>query len=387
MEIYILDDLYRRIKVVDVFESFIWTERWKDVGDFELILPSTFETRNLFQPDMHLAMSDSDRMMIVETVDDKTDSENKSTITIKGPSFENIFDDRVATDGFAGTTLNPNWSITGTPGYIAREVVNQICILGLLSAGDIVEFLQMGSIYPPNTIEEPSTSVTIDIEPDTVLKALKDICDVYDLGFRIVRNGDTSELYFNVYTGDDHTSLQTVHPVVVFSPDFDNLSNTSEYVSISKTKNVAYVIAKNGSEIVYGNGADPTTAGTDRRVLLVKADDVDDAAGPGLTAILQKKGADELAKARSISAFDGEIRQFGTTIYGRDYNLGDLVEMKNVDGATNNMRVTEQIFVSDHEGERSYPTLSLELYITPGSWFAQSGRTWDGMDDETWDDM
>lgn len=387
MEIYILDDLYRRIKVVDKFESMIWTERWKDVGDFELILPSTLENRHLFEPDMRLAMSNSDRVMIVETIDDKTDAEGRSTITVKGPSYESVLDDRVATDGFAGTTLNPNWSITGTPGYIAREVFNQICVVGLLSTADILEFVSMGSIYPPNTIDEPSTSVTIEIAPDTVLKAIKDICDVYDLGFRIVRNGDTSELYFNIYTGDDHTSLQTDLPVVVFSPDFGNLSNTSEYVSISKTKNVAYVIAKNGSTIVYGNGADITTASTDRRVLLVKADDVDDPAGPGLTAILQKKGADELAKARSISAFDGEIRQFGTTLYGRDYNLGDLVEMKNVDGATNNMRVTEQIFVSDHEGERSYPTLSLELYITPGSWFAQGGHTWDSEGEDHWDDM
>jgi hypothetical protein len=157
-------------------------------------------------------------------------------------------------------------------------------------------------------------------------------------------------------------------------------------VSISKTKNVAYVIAKNGSEVVYGNGADATTSGSDRRVLLVKADDVDEAAGPALTAILQKKGADELAKSRSISAFDGEIRQFGDTIYGVHYGLGDLVEMKNTDGATNNMRVTEQIFVSDHEGERSYPTLSLELYITPGSWLAEGNETWDGGDEGHWDD-
>jgi hypothetical protein len=386
MEIYILDDLYRRIKVVDKFESLIWTERWRDVGDFELILPSTLENRHIFEPNMRLAMSESDRVMIVETIDDKTDAEGKSTITVKGPSYESVLDDRVATDGFAGTTLNPNWSITGTPGYIAREVFNQICIVGLLSPGDILQFVSMGSIYPPSTIEEPTTSVTIDIAPDTVLKAIKDICDVYDLGFRIVRNGDTSELYFDVYTGNDHTSLQIDLPVVVFSPDFGNLSNTSEYVSISKTKNVAYVIAKNGSEVVYGNGADATTSGSDRRVLLVKADDVDEAAGPALTAILQKKGADELAKSRSISAFDGEIRQFGDTIYGVHYGLGDLVEMKNTDGATNNMRVTEQIFVSDHEGERSYPTLSLELYITPGSWLAEGNETWDGGDEGHWDD-
>lgn len=386
MEIYILDDLYRRIKVVDQFESLIWTERWRDVGDFEIVMHSTLANRNLFEAGMRLAMSDSDRMMTVESIENKTDAEGKSTLTIKGPSFEGILEDRIATDGFAGTSTTPKWAITGTPGYVARYLFEQLCIVGLLSSGDIIPMVSMGTIYPPNTIEEPSTPVSFEIDFDTLLKVTKDICDVYDLGFRIVRNGDTSELYFNIYTGDDHTSNQTTLPVVVFSPDFNNLNTASEFISISKMKNVAYVIAKNGSEVVYANGADITTSGTDRRVLLVKADDIDEAAGPTLTALLQKKGQDELAKSRSISAFDGEIRQFGSNVYGVDYNLGDLVEMRNTDGATNNMRVTEQIFVSDHEGERSYPTLSLELYISPGSWLAQGVSTWDSIGEETWGD-
>jgi hypothetical protein len=32
------------------------------------------------------------------------------------------------------------------------------------------------------------------------------------------------------------------------------------------------------------------------------------------------------------------------------------------------MQVTEQIFVSDSEGERSYPTLTITKFITPGTW-------------------
>ena len=44
--------------------------------------------------------------------------------------------------------------------------------------------------------------------------------------------------------------------------------------------------------------------------------------------------------------------------------------MQSGNGVTNNMRVTEQIFVSDENGTRSYPTLSVDLLITPGSWLA-----------------
>jgi hypothetical protein len=34
------------------------------------------------------------------------------------------------------------------------------------------------------------------------------------------------------------------------------------------------------------------------------------------------------------------------------------------------MQVSEQIFVCDGEGERSYPTLAINQFIMPGSWLA-----------------
>jgi hypothetical protein len=50
------------------------------------------------------------------------------------------------------------------------------------------------------------------------------------------------------------------------------------------------------------------------------------------------------------------------------------------------MRVTEQIFISDKEGTRSYPTLSLTAYITPGSWAAYDPtKAWFDLDSDTTD--
>jgi hypothetical protein len=70
----------------------------------------------------------------------------------------------------------------------------------------------------------------------------------------------------------------------------------------------------------------------------------------------------------------------------RDYRLGDLVEMRNGDKATTHRRVTEQIFVSDSQGDRSYPTLTLNQYITPGTWDSWGNETWDVGGEETWDE-
>jgi hypothetical protein len=146
------------------------------------------------------------------------------------------------------------------------------------------------------------------------------------------------------------------------------MADVSELASIANHKNVAYVLSKNGAEIVYAPGVDPSVTGFDRRVLVVKADDVSDPAGPGLSAILQQKGREALAEAQRTYVLDGEITKYGMHKYRRDYFLGDLVEMRNSDGATNYMRVTEHIFASDAEGERSYPTLAVETVIEPGTW-------------------
>lgn len=364
MELYTLDDQLRRIEVVDLWESLIWTERWRANGDFQLVLQSTPGYRELLKKDTQVVINESDRIMTCETIENKG-----GILTISGRSLEStLLENRVAMDGMQGLTANPNWVISGTPGAIARWIFKQICIDGILSPSDVIPFIQAGTLYPPGNLAEPSASITSTVEIKSVYAAIKEICDVYDLGFRLVRNLDTSKLYFEIYSGSDRTSRQSSLIPVVFSPDFDNLTNVSELTSTVPYKNVAYVFAPNGTTVVYATGVDPTVAGFERRVMFIKADDVTLAAGAALTAELTKRGSEALATQQVSMGLDGEISQLSSYKYGVHYFLGDLVEMRNDDGASNNMRVTEQIFVSDHEGERSYPTLELDIFITPGSW-------------------
>jgi len=285
----------------------------------------------------------------------------------------------------AGLGENSDWTIAGTPGDIARYIFDQICRVGILSVSDIIPFIQPGSLYPPGSIDENATLFSADIPVSSVFSAIKELCEQYELGFRLVRNFDTSELYFDIYSGDNRTTQQSSIAPVIFSPGLENLKNTTEVNSITEYKNVAYVFGKNGSEIVYADNTTAETNGFDRRVMFVDAKDVENVPGPTLTSILRNKGLDALAKQRPLTAFDGEITQNSQYKYGLHYRrLGDLVEMRNSDGATNSMRVTEQIFVCDGEGDRSYPTLAVESYIMPGTWSSWGNDTWAGGGEETW---
>lgn len=390
MDLYILDSLLRRETVVDQFKSLIWTERFQSAGDFELVVQSTLENRQRFKAGKWLALSESYRCMKVETVLDETDDDGAEYLTISGPSIEIITDDRVAFNTKDDLVTNPKWVITDVPGDVARKVFTDICVTGILDVHDIIPFITDVDILPTDTIPEPTDPVTVEIQPDSVYRVIKGICEPYDLGFRLLRNFDMSQLAFDIYSGVDRTSQQTDYPAVIFSPDLENLKNTKELKSISGVKNIAYVYSNLGFEEVVALDVDPDVIGFERQVMVVKMDDFDEGTPAGtVTALMQQKGREELAKVRSFQGFDGEVNQNSQYKYGTDYQLGDLVELHGKDGIAVNMRVTEQIFVSDDEGERSYPTLSVKQLVTPGSWLAEGTKVWlDYDDDDTaWADM
>ncbi|MCA1806536.1 MAG: siphovirus ReqiPepy6 Gp37-like family protein, partial [Actinobacteria bacterium] len=87
--------------------------------------------------------------------------------------------------------------------------------------------------------------------------------------------------------------------------------------------------------------------------------------------------------------FDGEVNENSEFTYGVDYDVGDLVEMRNKDGIITYKRVLEQIFVSDSEGERAYPTLALDMFAGENTWLSWTNKTqvWEDFTTEFWEDM
>ena len=466
MEVYILDDLLRRNTIIDRFESCIWTERYSAFGDFQLVIHSTNQSRSQLVEGTLLAVNNSNRVMQIENVENRDDSEGRSLLTVTGRSLEATMEDRVARGNLSGTSGTPQWVVAGdTPANIARYIVQVICVTGMLDPLDIIPMLgnTWDSLYPANTIAEPAQIISYSIDPKDLYTALKELCDIYGLGFRLYRGPDNSILYFNVYTGDDRTSSQQTLPAVIFAPDLENLTNTSEFRSIEKFKNIALVIAKTRSKWVYGSDGAATATGMDRRILTLPISDIEfdeyvltqeqidainaaialstsstddellgrlltntymtpvqstalktryvtggtlttqqkadlnagilyfekyrDVVAPYLDEMMDIRGKAELTKYKAMKAMDGELPINSGYRYGIDYKLGDLVEMRNEDGLTNRMRVTEQIFVDDAQGERSYPTLAIDEFITPGTWYAwDANGVWDTAIG-TWDDQ
>jgi hypothetical protein len=307
--------------------------------------------------------------MQIDTVNDATDQNGVRLLTVVGRSFEKILEDRVAISALADTTTVPNWVLTGTPRAIIQELFDAICVRCVIDQGDRLPYYTFGTLLPTGNLSEPTDIITVTLQPQSLLSVITQLAQQFMYGFRFVKEGETGRLYFEIYMGNDVTLNQSIYPPVIFDPALDNLSQVSSLASTATYKNIAYVIAANGSAMVYAATGDPTSSGADRRVLLVSSSN-NNPAGPDLNIALQAEGQLALAAQRPLYAFDGQLPANTQYIYGKDYNLGDLVEERNQDDQGNRMVVTEQIFASDNTGETAYPTLSLLDTIIPGSWNA-----------------
>lgn len=454
MELYTLDGLLRRTELIEEYESYIWTERYSDLGEIQIVAQSTQQLRNLLTTGTFIGLSESRRVMQVETIEDKEDTDGSKKLTVTGKEVVGILNHRVAVTGLAGE-VSGSWKWSAKPSDIIRKLFDYSCRVGTSDITDKLPLLVAGSLYSAGNLPEDTDSYTVERNASNLYVAVKEMSDVWDLGFRMYKGDDDGKLYFDVYKGNDRTTSQTILPPVIFSPDLDTLQGISELTSITNSKNVARVINPFMSVTVYATGASVSTSGFDKRILFVDGSDIvypartntittaqqtainkaiaftttmedekdalnrliqktrllsgdsarisavitrntwagvessdigqardasvalEAAETVVMTAAMTQRGVEELAKNRSISAFDGEITTISPYKYNRDYDMGDLVEMRNTDGLTNQMLVTEQIFAADETGERAYPTLTIKLFITPGSWLAwENTQVW-----------
>lgn len=404
MDIFILDVLLRPVDIVDEYISFIWTERYADKGDFELVAPATLANRRKFVLDSMISIPDSKRIMRIHKVEEKDDEDNGVTLTVKGYDLSFMLQQRVlATKDLDGMLLAVQTFSDSSPIDLMDHFVWRICIAasGLqISAGDTIPLLNdyvanPGSLYPASNIPPPTPGGFLwEQKIATLYSAVTDLAKAYDLGFRLYKDPNASKLYFEGYNGIDRTSAQTEFPPVIFSSDMNNLQSTTEYQDNEAHYNVVVAIYQYQNpvegdlpetltihEIVSDSQLAFSSGGFDQKTKFISITQlpegmvIEDAPD-----YLIQLATEELNKARPVDVYDGEIDPNSGLVYERDYFLGDIVEVRGNNGGGAFMRVVEQIIKFDSNGKSSYPTLLTKDSIIPGTW-----RSWKY--DVNWKDM
>lgn len=73
---------------------------------------------------------------------------------------------------------------------------------------------------------------------------------------------------------------------------------------------------------------------------------------------LQAKGKEAMAETKVTKAFEGEIDATRQFVYGKDFTIGDLVQVVNEYGMEAKSRVSELIQSQDVNGESIHPTFT-----------------------------
>lgn len=339
MYIYVLDKTLKRVGLIDNYVSLIWTTRYYSYGDFELYLPVTTEFINLLQIGYYLETTESEYVMIIESINIKTDAENGNYLTVSGRSVESLLDRRIIVNRLSTN----NQPIETLANYLVEwNFINPITEKALR---------KMDEIAISSEAKGFTDEITTQYFGDNVYDAITQLCQSYGYGFKMpLVNG---KFTFEMYAGLDRTRSQKDNVPAVFSPDFENLVNTEYTYDTQEYKNVAFV-AGEGEGSARKTAFSGSVAGLERRETYIDARDLSSenvSTQAQYTSMLIGRGKDKLAEMNVFPEYVGEVNNFP------DYcGLGDIVEVENEFGMKATARITEIIESYSTSGNTRVPT-------------------------------
>lgn len=362
MELMTMDSNNQPAKLVENYDSLIWTERFNTVGDFQLKTGNIDRFMQILPEGTVLTLRDSNVPMIVETHDIGRKKNEPTILTITGRSFESILDRRISISAVQANL--GDWNVVAKiPSDVAYYIIKKICVDGILSAADIFPSSQVDFLVPADYLAGTGPNRSFSVPRGNLLNAVLTFLqaeakadatttpatpEVVQHGIRAIRpNTSGTAVGIEIYTGTDRSGT------VYFDGTRELLDDGRYLFSKIGSATTAVVLGSSAAVTLEKGTSAPT--GMDRRVILVDGT----ASGVSDEATLVEHGKLSLAEAHETAIFDGSINQdLSPYVYGVDYGLGDIVRLVGDYGLDERARVTEYIRSEDNSGVKSYPTLA-----------------------------
>lgn len=343
MEMWVLNPQFEKIALVDAYESLLWTDRYNKPGEFEIYTPVADYILQYAVVDNYLQIKESEHTMIIEDLTIESDVDTGNHIKIVGRSLESILDRRIVWD---------QTDISGNLQNGVKKLINESIISPSIADRRISNF-----VFEDST-DEAITSLTMENQytGDSLLKIVEDLCELNEIGYKIILN-DQNEFVFKLYKGIDRSYRQETLPYVVFKPSFENIINSNYSEKHSEAKTITLVAGEGeGSSRktrVVGEGT-----GFTRKEIYTDARDIrsEELTPAQYNAKLDERGNEKLKENKVKKTFDGECETTRMYVYGRDFFMGDCVQVANEYGMESPTRVVEYIWSSSATGTTSYPT-------------------------------
>lgn len=354
----ILNKKFEVVDIIDQYTSLIWTYRYRDYDDFELIVPmNSIRTIKYIVQDYYIRIDASGRVMIIEKYLLTTSIQDGHSIKIIGRGLDSIIRRRII------------WNTTNLSGGFQNAVktlITENIINPAMPQRKIDNFVFKDSTDSRITAMEYNATYE---NRENLGETIIEMCAEKDVGFQVILTDD-HKFEFSLYKGTDHTYAQNKNPYVIFSPKYNNLINSEYLENTEDWANVCFIEGQDVENRPSGGDA-PILWTTVGHEVGLNRREVYTSAG-GLTSdnedvklthqekveMMEQAGREELADCPYVKSFNGETDPFSMFQYGRDFLIGDRVQIENEWGFEGTSTISEFITCQDTNGFTQYPTFT-----------------------------
>jgi len=301
MDLYLLDDGFQPLRIIDDFTSLIWRRKYTEPGDFELHC-SLDHARDLLLA-TYVYRHDRPETGIIESFNKRDNG-----VVIKGRFLEAMLDAEIIYPACEYKDASPE--------YIADDLVAQF-------------FPQLPRV--PIKTAGKGTPVSALLLGENVCEYIYELLSAQEYAPRITYDYVSNALLFSVWRGLDRRQEQSENSWAVFSRNWENLLSAEYFVSRKDLRN--YAVIAGGSEDDRTFRVLDHTDGAPARKLYIsvstrKSEDMTD---EEYASVLDEKGAEKLAKYKRVEKFDVSIDPRANLEYMTDFDLGDLCTVIDTD--------------------------------------------------------
>jgi hypothetical protein len=404
MELYILNNDYEQIAVIDEAESKLWNKKFNDVGECEIYVPCSDEMLSILQKGYYVYRYDDDMFCQIEKVKIETDVENGDYLIATATDICKILSGRIVRGQTDASLVTSPVVFSGTVANFIKKLITDNVINPPSNQAErkIANF-----IFDDSNFSEFSETIETSVVAKDLLQLIISTCKSYNYGFRVSYNTNTQKLVFRLYKGKNKASASG-EEYVEFSPEYSNIISSEFEVDGSALKNVAYVGYKTAADefallslfngdtqpsgearkeiyidgtgtsrsitvdelqsIFHGNvKRNPTsggatgyyyviTGGEEIKVATFEGETKDGVYSEKVTVtdytyllLIKALGRNALAENVETQYFSGEVDTIDTYEYKTDYDLGDTVKVINEYGIEAEAQITEVMESEDTE--------------------------------------
>lgn len=340
---------FKLLGEIDTYTSLQWTRRWHKPGDFELHISPQMQGADALQEGNMIFKATNTSEAAIIGYRHLENVEGKDTLKIKGYHLGSLLGRRI--------TVPPAGVAYDKANAQTESIMHQFVMNNCISPIDAARVI-------PHLVAAPDLSRGGKMFYQTRYKPLAEELEalsvISGLGWRVRLDLRAQQYVFEVLEGRNLSASQHTLPPAVFSHEFDNVRSQSLLQSSMGYKNMAYAAGQGEGEERLIVEVFNEHAGLDRYELFVDARDIGTQAPEEepytleeLQEMVWDRGMQRLSEHPLIQEFSTEILTTNNLVYREDWDLGDIVTVRNRDwGITLDARVVEVKEIIEQQGEQ-----------------------------------